>query len=331
MRIVLVSPEPVFCAGLQAVLAPSDDLELVATAADARAAFVTVDREKPDLVVMALALPGMNGVAATQEIRRRHPDTRVLLLGAWPCERDFLEGMAAGAAGLTLTTAPVETLLTAIRAVGGGRRFVPSELRGLVTEPTIAGGPAKADVLGALSRREREVLDLIVKGTRSREIARELCISIKTVETHRTHINQKLSCSSSADLVRFVAGNGLLPTASSVTGRAPAMRTLVLFVEGDTEALLGELLRELESAPVEAPFRFEALDSTASAAELYARLLGESASDRATRILALHDQARGAGLRAAALLPDARVTGEFVTAFDRAVARRRTPIALCSA
>jgi two-component system response regulator NreC len=332
MRIVLISPEPVLCAGFAAVLAATDDLELAATAPDARSGFVAVDREKPDLVVVAVSLPGMSGVAATQEIRRRQPETRVLLLAPWARERDFLEGVAAGAAGLALTTTPLETLLSALRAVGAGRRFVPLELRGLVLEPALAAGAAHTDVLRSLSRREREVLDLIVKGTRSREIARELCVSIKTVETHRTHINQKLNCSSSADLVRFVAENGLLPAAPSMAAREPQVRTLVLFVESHTEALLGELLRELESVPADGPFRFEALAGGApTAPELYGRLVGERPLDHAARILAFHDTPPSAGLRALAVLPDGRVTQGFLAAFERALARRRAPLAVCSA
>jgi two-component system response regulator NreC len=246
MRIVLVAGEPAFRFGFRAVVEASGDLSVAADVADARAGFQAIDVEKPDVVAMDVALSGINGIDATREVKRRAPGSRVLLLAAWPREQDVLDGFAAGADGFALKTDPVETLRHAVRSVGQGQRYVPADLRGVnldrAGEVQRSRGPA--GVLETLSAREREVLDLVVKGWRNRDIARELCISIKTVDTHRTHINRKLHCTSAADIVRFAADNGLLrrpPSALGVTGEA---RTIVLMVDDDP-LVRRELLQDM--------------------------------------------------------------------------------------
>src|SRR4051812_37053452 len=109
MRIVLVAGEPVFRIGFRGVVESSGDLRLVAEVADARSAFRVIDAEKPDLVVMDVALQGMSGINATREVSRRHPGAHVLLIADWARERDVLDGFAAGARGFALKTEPVET------------------------------------------------------------------------------------------------------------------------------------------------------------------------------------------------------------------------------
>ena len=218
MRIVLVAGEPVFRLGFKSLVASADDLQMVGDASDARSGFPRIDAEKPEVVVMDVALRGMSGITATREVKCRAPDTRILLLAAWPRERDALDGFAAGAHGFALKSEAPETLLYAIRAVARGHSYVTPELRGCGFElldhhRRARTAEAAHDVLGVLSPREREVLDLIIKGWRNRNIARELCISIKTVDTHRTRINRKLHCTNAADLIRFAADNGLLRTA----------------------------------------------------------------------------------------------------------------------
>ena len=130
MRIVLIAGEPVFRMGFRSLVASSDDLALVGDAPDARSGFARIDSERPDLVVIDLALRGMSGISAIRELKVRAPDARMLLLAAWPRERDALEGFAAGAHGFALKSEPAETLLYAIRTVAGGRSYVTPELRG---------------------------------------------------------------------------------------------------------------------------------------------------------------------------------------------------------
>lgn len=212
MRIVVIAGEPAFRLGVGMAVERTDDLEVVADAADARSGFAAVDANQPDVVLVDVSLRGMDGIDATREVRRRAPRARVLLLASWPRERDVLDGFAAGASGYALKTDPIESLYEAIRMVGAGQRYLAPGLRGWSQDAAPEGQAAQGgrDVLRALSLREREVLSLVVKGRRSRDIAAELCISIKTVETHRNHINRKLGCTSAADLTRFAADNGLL-------------------------------------------------------------------------------------------------------------------------
>ena len=248
MRVVLISGEPAFRFGFRAVVELSGDLDLVADAGDARSGFQAIDQEMPDVVVMDVALRGMDGTAATREVKRRAPEARVLLLAAWPRERDVLEGFAAGADGFALKTEPVESLIYAIRTVGHGNRYLPADVRGLTGDTSRAiersqtAGVA-ADVLDALSTREREVLELVIKGWRNRDMARELCVSIKTIDTHRTRINRKLRCRSSAELIRFAADNGLLRCAPAANPPSSQPRTIVMLMDDDP-ALRAELLRD---------------------------------------------------------------------------------------
>jgi DNA-binding NarL/FixJ family response regulator len=319
MRLVLVTGEPLVRLGFRAGVASSGDLELIGDHADARAAFRAIDADRPDVVVMDVTLQGMNGISATREVRRRAPGARILLLSAWLCERDAREGFEAGADGFVLKTEPVEALLAAIRAVCGGKQYVSPGLRGVTVETAgvirRARGrdEASLDVLDALSPREREVLDLLLKGWRNRAIARELCVSIKTVDTHRTRINRKLGCAGSPDLIRFAADNGLLRGSSgaAATGAAPEARTIVLLCDDDAE-LRGALARDIAgSGPPPA--------RAASAAAALRELGGAEGAS-----LCLVE---GNGpLRAAASLPQGPARDGLVAALDRAAAVRRSPV-----
>jgi two-component system response regulator NreC len=211
MRIGLVSEEPVFRLGFRALIEQTDDLVIVAEVTDARSGLPVIIGVEPDVIAVEVDLPGVSGIDATRALHRRLPDARILLLAGWPRHRDLLDGFVAGALGFVLKTDPIDSLREAIRTVGEGRRYVSERMGGIPPDPTLKRLASTApDLLALLSSREREVFHLVLKGFRNREIARELCIAIKTVDTHRTHINRKLHCSGAADLVRFAAGNGLL-------------------------------------------------------------------------------------------------------------------------
>jgi DNA-binding NarL/FixJ family response regulator len=191
----------------------------------------------------------MSGITATREVKRREPGTRVLLLSTLACERDAMEGFAAGADGFALKTEPIDTLLQAFRAVGSGGRYVTPGLRGLKPGDSFAFRPDDArssgfGVLRDLSPREREVLDLVLKGLRNRQIAKELCISMKTIDTHRTRINRKLGCTGYAGLVRFAADNGLLRCTKDTYERAGEPPTIVLLIDDEPGSRV-EMLREI--------------------------------------------------------------------------------------
>ena len=295
MRIVVIAGEPAFRLGIKLALERTGDLQVAAEAGDARTGFAAVDSADPEVVLIDVSLRGMDGIDATREVRRRATRARVLLLASWPRERDVLEGFAAGASGYALKTDPIESLYEAVRTVGAGQRYLAPGLRGWSHDAATNGSDGPRDVLKALSLREREVLSLVVKGRRSRDIASELCISIKTVETHRNHINRKLGCTSAADLTRFAADNGLL---RSVPEGEPR---LVLVVVDDQPGVRADLLRAAEARGYECGRTASASTALAEvrAAETPALRLVEDGGQRVRAVVSVPNAEGGHWLLAA--------------------------------
>src|SRR4029079_8475154 len=190
-------------------LAPYMEFCVVGEAGNARDAFVAIDTHHPDVVLMDIALPGMDGVIATREIRRRTPRTRVLIFSVHDQIGDVLDALDAGASGYALKTEGTDALVAALRCVLRNDRYVAPSLtpRLAISE---SRGPKRADTWSILSVREREVFRLAADCLLTREIARELCISRKTVDTHLYRIHRKLGLRTSAELVRRACNLGLI-------------------------------------------------------------------------------------------------------------------------
>ena len=223
MDILIIDDEPLFREGVKTVLARTPDLKVVAEAGTARAGFSAIDQGNPDVVLLDLLLPGMDGISAAREVKRRSPKTKILMLSGHHSTRDVREALAAGAMGYGMKTDPVETLIEGIRKVGRGERYISPSVHHPAVEGVSTHGATRepGDVLAALSIREREVFDLVVRGFSNQQIARELCVSYKTVDTHRQRIYEKLGCHSSADVVRFAAHNGLLRETPTLRNPGP--------------------------------------------------------------------------------------------------------------
>ena len=216
MRIVLVDDHPVFRAGIRQILSAASDFELVGEAGNAREGLALIDSSRPDFVIMDLTLPGMDGVIATREIRRRVPKARVLILTMRDQLWDVLEALDAGASGYALKTDAPDTLIGAIRVAAAGERYVAPSIAGRLVEHELKRRGRVRDssvesVLSVLSVREREVFRLAANCLITREIASELCISRKTVDTHLYRIHRKLGLRTSAELVRLASALGILP------------------------------------------------------------------------------------------------------------------------
>jgi DNA-binding NarL/FixJ family response regulator len=213
-KIALVDDHHVFRTGLRSIITGIPNLSVVGEAPDARKAYTMIATTKPDVVVLDLMLPDGDGIAVSRELRRRSPEVRILILTIQNSELLVSRALAAGASGFVLKSDEPDEILRGIEAVGSGRRYVSSafgeraaELIAQVRETAESNDP-----LSSLSRREREVCDLVLRGLSNQAVADALCISIKTVETHRARINQKLGVHSTGQLIRLAAMQGLLTT-----------------------------------------------------------------------------------------------------------------------
>jgi DNA-binding NarL/FixJ family response regulator len=209
MRVLLVDEQRLFREGLRALLGTNANVQIVGQAANAREAYGLVSRLQPDLVIMELVLPGVDGATAAREIRRLRPPCKILVLTGCRDRRLLQAAWQSGIDGCLTKDESVDTLRTAIGILEVGRRYIGASMRKTHSQLRIVTeeAPCLGDPLVRLSTRERVVFNLVVRGFSTKAVARELCISAKTVETHRAHINQKLSAHCTADLVRYAFRN----------------------------------------------------------------------------------------------------------------------------
>jgi DNA-binding NarL/FixJ family response regulator len=207
MRVYVLDDEPVIRAGLRQTLSADPELTIVGEAGSARDAFRDIEGLQLDVVIMDLVLPGMDGVAATREVKRRVPKAGVVVFTVHDRLRDLYDVLEAGASGYVMKTDPLDVLRAALRAAASGSQYVTPTLASSIDG---RGADGQRDPLDGLSVREREIFQLIAAGRSIGETAREYCISRKTVETHVYRVYRKLGCHNVGDLVRFAAENGLL-------------------------------------------------------------------------------------------------------------------------
>jgi two-component system, NarL family, response regulator NreC len=208
IRIVIVDDHAVVRSGLRLLLDAEDDLEVVGEAGDTREAVFAVRAEKPDVILLDVVMPGESGIEALPKLLHEAPEARALVLSMQDDPRYVREAFEAGASGYVLKEAVDAEVVTAVREVAAGGRYVHPALGArLVTAEAESRAAAEAD---PLSDREREVLRLLALGHTNQEIAKLLFISVRTAETHRAHIMQKLNFSSRAELVRYALANELL-------------------------------------------------------------------------------------------------------------------------
>ncbi len=215
IRVLVVDDHAVVRTGLRLLLDAEDDIEVVGEAGTARDAVFEARASKPDVVLMDVVMPGGSGIDITPQVLHEEPDAKVLILSMQDDPSYVRQAFAAGASGYVLKEAADAEVVAAVREVASGGRYVNPALGArLVAAEADERARAEAD---PLSDREREVLRLLALGHTNQEIAKMLYISVRTAETHRAHIMQKLHLSSRADLVRYALANGLLsePEATS--------------------------------------------------------------------------------------------------------------------
>ena len=208
--IVLAEDHTILREGLRSLLSSEPELRVVGEAKDGREAIRRVEQLEPDLILMDLSMPKMNGVEAIREIKNRIPETRVLALTVHKAEEFVLEVLKAGADGYVLKDASSEELVMAIRSVLGGQRYLSPAVSQMVIEGYLAGRKTCESPWDTLTKREREILKLIAEGHKNKEIADYLYISVKTVEKHRANLMKKLDLHSAAALTAYAMERGLI-------------------------------------------------------------------------------------------------------------------------
>ncbi len=219
MKLLLVDGSTIFRMGFRALCATTEDLSLVGECGDAAEACVQAAALAPDVLVTDLHLPDRNGVALARELSRTMPAVRVLLLAPQGPEAIVHQALAAGATGYVLKGQPPDDVLSGVRAVGRGEMVLPLGITPPAPRPVGRNerNRAVAHAIERLSQRERQIFDLVVWGNSNKQIAGRLGISIKTVETHRGHINGKLRVHTSADIVRLASLWGMLSAPTAAT------------------------------------------------------------------------------------------------------------------
>ncbi|MFB3884226.1 MAG: response regulator [Thermodesulfobacteriota bacterium] len=211
-RIVIAEDHTILREGLKSLLSSHPEFEIVAEAEDGREAIRQVEEHKPDLILTDLSMPRMNGMEAIREIKRQCPKTRILVLTVHRAEEYILNTLKAGADGYLLKDSTHTELVMAVRKVLSGKPYISPEVSEKVIEGYLEGRKTlkTRTAWESLTPREREVLKMIAEGYKNKEIAQELCISVKTIEKHRANIMEKLDFHNVQALTAFAIEKGLV-------------------------------------------------------------------------------------------------------------------------
>jgi DNA-binding NarL/FixJ family response regulator len=210
IKVLIVDDHPVVRKGLQSCLSRQDRLKIVGEAVDGDEALQKTRDLKPDVVLMDITMPRMNGLAVTEVLRKETPNVKILVLSVHN-NRDYIfRIIQSGAHGYVSKEAPPEELLRAIESVYTGEPFFSADIARAALNQMVSGG-GKKDPFGQLTDREREVLILIAEGQSNKEIAGKLGIGVRTIETHRERIMRRLDIHSVAGLTKFAIANGMVP------------------------------------------------------------------------------------------------------------------------
>ncbi|MGI8655035.1 MAG: response regulator [Pyrinomonadaceae bacterium] len=211
LRILIVDDHQIIRDGLKGLINAEADMEVVGEAGDGQMAWQQAKELQPDVVLMDVSMPKLNGAKATERLKKDRPETKVLALTAHEDKGYIGQMLQAGASGYVLKIAAAEELIKAIRVVVGGGAYLDPAVADKVVSNYIRQKSTKQSARsGALTGREEEVLRLVAQGYINKEIAASLDISVKTVESHKTNFMEKLGLHSRAEIVRYALGQGWL-------------------------------------------------------------------------------------------------------------------------
>lgn len=210
ITVVLADDHGVLRDGLSAVLNTQPDIEVVGLAANGREAVQTVAAMQPDVAILDIVMPELNGLLAAGQISRLAPDTRLIMLSMHLTDEHIRSAFQAGALGYILKESAGEEVIEAVRSVAAGQRFLSPQIPAMLLDSYTRPDPPSAPSLTALTDREQEVLQLLVEGYSNADIAARLVLSPKTVHTYRARIMNKLDIHDLPGLVRFAIQHGLI-------------------------------------------------------------------------------------------------------------------------
>jgi len=213
IRVLVADDHAVIRQGLKMLLESRPEIDVIGDCENGREALLMVEGSKPDVVLMDVVMPGLNGIEATRQIRRASPATRVVILSGFVDEEQITGAIRAGASGYLVKNSDVSELVLAIQTVHRGNQYYSAALSEGFDIPELqlqARRPDQRTGVDALTPREREVLQLIAEGRTNQQVADELVVSIKTVEAHKAHIMDKLKAKSRTDLIRYALKRGIV-------------------------------------------------------------------------------------------------------------------------
>jgi DNA-binding NarL/FixJ family response regulator len=210
VRILLADDHSLVRASLRSLLTDNPAIEVVGEAIDGRQALELVGQHRPDLVLMDISMPGLNGLEATRQIVKAHPDVRVIVLSMHASDQHVLRALRGGASGYVLKGSLPRELELAIESVARGEIFLSPAISRHVIEVYLSQSADKNDALEHLTPRQREILQLIAEGKSSKQIAQLLKASVKTIESHRASLMERLDIHDVAGLVRYAIRLGLV-------------------------------------------------------------------------------------------------------------------------
>jgi DNA-binding NarL/FixJ family response regulator len=210
LRVLLADDHTLVRAGLRSLMERMDGVEVVAEAADGEEAVALAGLHRPDLVLMDITMPGSGGLEATQRLKQAYPGIKVIILSMHSSEEYVLQALRAGASGYLLKDAATLELGLALQAVGRGETYLSPPISRQVVEGYVRRVGQRGDALSVLTARQREILRLIAEGCSTRDIAARLGLSVKTVESHRAQLMDRLDIHDVAGLVRFAVRHGLV-------------------------------------------------------------------------------------------------------------------------
>jgi DNA-binding NarL/FixJ family response regulator len=213
LRLLIADDHEIVRKGLRSILETAHDCEVVGEAVDGRQAVTMAKELTPDIVVLDLAMPSLNGLEATRQILKNRPQTKVVILTMHETDPLIRQVLDAGARGYILKTDAGRDLVSAVEALRRNKTFFTSRVAQMILDGFLKGEPRPADnqpAGGRLTARQREIVQLLAEGKSSKEVAVALGLSVKTAETHRANIMRKLDCHSVSEVVRYAIRNKII-------------------------------------------------------------------------------------------------------------------------